>query len=634
MSNADKMLAAAHRMHNSGKPRDAEILYRKILAQNPRHPGALNGLGVALLHTNRFDEAQTCLERLSRILPQIPEPYNNLGLVATAQGRTEDALTLYRMAVEIAPTYSDALINLARALITAKQTKESIRYFEQLVRLGQANPDILNDFAYALLQEERPDEAIAQYRKALEVNPEHTGVLGGLSTALWAQGRTDECIASLRRALEIDPNQSKLHSSLLFYSNYSSTLTPEERFQEHLRWGDRHATPLSANVRPHTNVPDPDRPLRIGYVSADFLRHVASLYIAPLLAAHDRREVQVFCYANVANTDFMTLRMKNRADTWRDVWGMDDEAMTELIRSDQIDILVDLNGHTSKHRLLAFARKPAPVQVTWLGYFNTTGVRAIDYRFTDPYALPPDADRFSVEELVRLPVASCYFPPAYCPPVGPLPARRNGWITFGSSNNPGKVSNNALSAWADVLKRVPESRLQINYPSLRSVATRQQIGSRLAQHGIDKSRVNLLHTTHEENLASYNNVDISLDSFPFNGSTTTVESLWMGVPVITMYVPTMVSSFGMSILTLAGQSEFITHSPDEYVETAARLAGDLDRLEGLRSRLRERIVESPLTNMAGFTASVEAAYRWMWRRWCSGAKESGKGELFMPVAVP
>jgi predicted O-linked N-acetylglucosamine transferase (SPINDLY family) len=624
MNATEQMLAAAIRVHNTGQLREAEMRYRKILMRNPRHPGALNGLGVALYAMGRLDEAWACLEQTSRAVPGAPEPYNNLGLVAAARGRTKEAIALYQRAVDIAPEYRDALGNLATALLREGKPKESIPYFERVLRLDPRSCAMHNNYARALNKERRLEECIEHYQIALEIDPHDPRVLAGIAGALWPQGRTQECIDHYRRAVQLDPTQASVHSSLLFYLNYSPEISPQEIFEEHLRWGARHADPLTAGARPHSNIPDPDRRLRVGYVSADFLRHVVNGYFTPVLAAHTRQQVEVFCYANVEQRDATTLRTKNRADAWRDVWGMDDDKLADLIREDRIDILVDLNGHTSSHRLLAFARKPAPVQVSWIGYVNTTGMRAMDYRIVDPLSSPPgDADRLSTEELVRPPVGTPYFPPDYCPAVGPLPATRNGYVTFGSSNNPGKLSDPAVETWAKVLAGMTGARLQLNYPSYFHASTREQTATRFARHGIAPERIDLLHTSHEGNLASYNNVDISLDTFPFNGSTTSLESLWMGVPVVTLAGQTVVSRIGVAVLAPIGLSDLVARSTDEYVETAVALANDRQRLERLRGELRNRMVNSPLTDVGGFTAALEAAYRRMWRRWCAVAAGDG-----------
>ncbi len=386
-----------------------------------------------------------------------------------------------------------------------------------------------------------------------------------------------------------------------------------------------YAEPLREFIQPHTGDRDPRRRLRIGYVSPDFKQHAVGTMALPLLACHNREEFEVSCYAQAREPDAMTERFRGHADHWRSTVGLCDEQLADLIRQDQIDILVDLAGHTAGGRLLVFARKPAPVQMTWLGYPNTTGVCTIDYRITDAHADPPGSGAaLGVEQLVRLPRTNwVYQPPDNAPAPNHRPAA--GAVTFGSFNNFAKVTEPMLVLWARILHAVPGSRLLLKAQGLGSQSTRQRVWELLARERIDPARLELRgwEPGHGGHLALYNRVDIALDPFPYHGTTTTCEALWMGVPVITLAGRTHVSRVGVSLLRNMGLEELIAASPENYVALAVELANDLPRLSRLHSTLRKRMEQSPLTDAPSFAREVEAVYRRVWREWCAGPSAAG-----------
>jgi predicted O-linked N-acetylglucosamine transferase (SPINDLY family) len=362
--------------------------------------------------------------------------------------------------------------------------------------------------------------------------------------------------------------------------------------------------------------------LRIGYVSADFRIHVASFFTAPLLSQHDHRQFEIFCYANVAHPDELTDRLRSCADGWRSIVALSDQQVADLVRSDQIDILVDLAMHTAGNRLLVFARKPAPVQVTWLAYPGTTGLSAIDYRLTDPYFDPPRLfDDCYSEESFRLPDTFwCYSPLAETPPVNALPALQNGSITFGCLNHFCKINDGVLALWAQVLQAVPQSRLLLLTPRGQA---RERVLAKLAPAGIAASRLEFAdRQPRREYLQQYQRIDLALDPFPCNGGTTTLDAFWMGVPTVTLVGKTVVGRAGWSQLCNLGLQELAAQTPEQYVARAAQLAGDLPRLQELRATLRQRMQQSPLMDAPRFARGVEQAYREMWRRWCHGRQPS------------
>jgi predicted O-linked N-acetylglucosamine transferase (SPINDLY family) len=405
--------------------------------------------------------------------------------------------------------------------------------------------------------------------------------------------------------------------------NYSEHYSQQDIFAESRQWETNHAVLGTARKIDQAHDRDPERRLRIGYVSPNFRRHSVSYFLSPLIAGHDHRLFEVFCYAQVANPDNVTKRFRRLADGWCSTVGMTTSAIADRIRNDGIDILVDLAGHTANNRLLVFAERPAPVQVTWLGYPNTTGLSAMDYRLTDAVADPEGpGDNLHTETLIRLPAGFlCFTPAPETPPVTDPPVLANGHVTFGSFNNPSKVTASVVASWARILEAVPGSRLLLKNRSLADDGTRQRYSALFAERGISEERL-IFHAwiaSMSGHLGAYGRIDIGLDPFPYNGTTTTCEALWMGVPVITLQGDRHASRVGASILKTVGQGEMIADSVDDYVDAAVKLAENTDALTSLRRDLRPAMAASPLWDAAGFTRDVESAYRDMWRRWCHGA---------------
>ncbi len=436
--------------------------------------------------------------------------------------------------------------------------------------------------------------------------------------SLQALGRLDEAIEHHRRAVQCDQSASGPHSNLLYALNYHPGYGPQALFDEHRAWGQRHADPHSAARPPHTNDRSPDRRLRVGYVSPHFCAHAVNFFVEPILSAHDHARFEVFCYSDVADEDDTTARLRGYADHWRSTHGLSDNQLEAHIRDDAIDLLVDLTGHIGGgKRMLVFARKPAPIQVTYIGYQNTTGMAAMDYRLTDTYCDPPGTtESLHTEQLVRLPTTFfCYLPSADAPLVVPAPAATAGYVTFGSVNNFAKVTPQVLATWAEILRHVPDSRLVIRADMTDSLRTR--LVELFAEQGIDERRLELVNRLpRPQYLRLIERLDIALDPFPFNGHTTTCDCLWQGVPVVTLSGQTYVSRFGGSGLATLGMHELIATTREQYVETAVTLAGDIGRLEHYRATLRERMAASPLLDFSTFTRKLETAYRQVWTAWC------------------
>ena len=468
----------------------------------------------------------------------------------------------------------------------------------------------------------RLDEAAASCRRAIALNPDLAKAHLNLGNVLTDQVKLDEALVCYDQALSLEPDFIEAHSNRLFSLHYRSGHSAQALLAEHRRWDERHGGGGLASRPSFANVRDPERRLRIGYVSGDFRRHSVSYFLESVLAAHDRSVVEVFCYSNNAINDEVTARLRASADHWRGIVGVSDDDAAAMIERDGVDILVDLSGHTAKNRLTLFARKPAPVQATWLGYPNTTGLAAMDYRIVDPITDPDAiADGWASEALVRLEGGFlCYAPPGDAPPVVKPPSLASGVVTFASFNNPTCCRDQTVETWAAVLHRVAGSRLLLKGKPFADEGARSLLETRFAAHGSDPGRLILTSLTgslgaHLE--AAMAKVDIGLDPFPYNGTTTTCEALWMGAPVVSLIGERHAGRVGASLLARVGLEALIASDRGQYVEIAAGLAADPARLTDLRKTLRARLQASPLCDAPAFAASLEAAFRAMWRRWCA-----------------
>ena len=528
--------------------------------------------------------------------PGDPRIWCNFGAELDAIGQAEEAELAYRRALELDPALAQAWYNLGRLLQLEWQVTES----ERCYRVAAAHVDANANRPLWLLIHR------------------NWGLL------LYNQGRPREAVALYREALAEYPQAADLVSNLLLTMLYDERCTQAESFAEHLAYAQRFEAPLRADWLPHANSREPGKRLKIGYVSPDFRAHSVAFFIEPVLAHHDPEQIDVYCYYSHSILDEVTLRLKSLVQHWRDISAISDDEAAKQIREDGIDILVDLAGHTAEGRLQIFARKPAPVQATWLGYPCTTGLSAMDYRISDAHADPIGmSEPYYSETVYRLPdTFDCYAAPRHAPQVGALPALAQGGITFGSFNNLAKLSREVRTLWAQVLLSVPGSRLFLKTAALTDAATRQRLTDDFASHGIGGERLIFASrdTTHTEHLNRYNQIDIGLDPFPYNGVTTTFEAMWMGVPVVTLSGNSFYSRMGVSMLTNLRMADLIADTPEDYVKIAARLAGDLGRLKALRAGLRLRLANSLLTDANRFTRNLEKAYREMWANWCGGSQ--------------
>lgn len=622
--------------------------YRRAIELNPRLPEAYNNLGLALHENGLLKEAVQSLERAIELNPTHVNAYYNLGNVLQDSGRREEAISSYRKAVDLAPDFACAHANLGDLLRKNGNCHKAVESLQTAVHLDSSIHGAHNNLGAALQAVDRLDEAVASFRKALEISPEDVASLYNLGSCLKnlaqleeaerclrrvielapesadahmslanvlkAQGRIDEAVTNYRTAIQTEPHHVEAHSNLLLALNYENKHTPEEIFDAHRAWARQYVGEAPASpVVPH----DDSERIRVGYVSGDFRSHSVSHFIEPILRTHDRAQFAVYTYAQVydefEHPDATTERLRGLVDKWCSTVGMSDEDLAEQVRGDRIHVLVDLAGHTAGNRLRMFGLRPAPVQISYIGYPNTTGLAAMDYRITDRYADPEDrGDAYCTETLIRLDKCFlCYRPIVDSPEVAPLPALKRGYVTFGSFNALPKIGEEVVATWAEILSGVPHARLLLKSPSFEDGQTRERYLSLFAEANIKQDRI-ALHGFIPDNashLAMYHHVDIALDPFPYNGCTTTCEAMWMGVPVVTLVGDRHAGRVGLSLLTQVGMEELCTETRASYVNTALELALNTDRLSELRSHLRDRLRQSPLCDEHAFTRTLERVYK-------------------------
>lgn len=601
------------------KGRDAEAVasFRDALALEPDNTLVANNLGLALLALGRLDEARECLQAAVAAQPGFADAHANLGLVLKQQGRLGDAEAALSVARALQPHSADVLTNLGTVLEAQGRPAEALALYEQARAADPAHAGALANSGLALLAEGRVQEALERLELGARLRPESASAANNLAGAYRMQGDMARAVEWCRAALAIDADFGPAHSNLLACLNFLPDTSTAEILAAHRRFGARLEAALRPHWRAHDNSREPDRRLRIGYVSGDFREHAMAFSIAPVLARHDAGAFEVICYANNAREDDVTARLRQYAHAWHRVAGMSDADMAALVRSHGIDILVDLSGHTALNRLPAFARKPAPVQAAWLGYVTSTGLEAIDYRLTDARADPPGADESGyTEALLRLPWATVFEPAADSPPIEALPALAGDLFTFGCLNQLAKVTPGIVALWARILLAEPGSRLLIG--NAGDAGVQRRLVDAFATHGVAAARLAFRPKLPlRDFLALHREIDLALDTFPYNGGATSCHSLWMGVPFVTLAGDRYMARMGLSLLEQGGLGEFVARSPDEYVELALRVARDRGRLGALRVSLRDRVAASPLLDARGFVTGLERAYRAMWRAWCA-----------------
>jgi predicted O-linked N-acetylglucosamine transferase (SPINDLY family) len=635
--------------YQSGRLADAERICRHLLDADSSNADAWHLLGVI---SGQRGESKLSFELISKAIelePQNPIFRNNLGNALKGAGESEQAEQSYRKALVLKPDFAEASSNLGFVLHDLNRLEEAAHSFGKAIELNPAYAEAHHGLGVTQQDLGHPDKAELSYRRALTIRPDYFEAKCNLGQALRAQGRLQEAEACLRdaiairenfgqahnnlanvlriqgrveeadrsyrRAVELDSGNAAIFSNLLFQLNYVPGKKPADIFAEHREFARRFCAAPARTA--HANAPQPDRRIRIGYVSGDFRDHAVAFFIEPILARHDRREYEVVCYYTRSQSDAVTRRLRLLADHWRDVLSLSDEGLDNLIRRDSIDILVDLSGHSAGNRLVLFGRKPAPVQATWLGYLNTSGLEAMDFRITDAHASPEGLfDKLHTEKVVRLPDSQwCYRPPVLCPDVSPPPCAEAGHITFAILANLAKVGQPMIDIWSRLLARVPSARLLVVGASMNAIPP--DYSERFTRLGVSGERLTLLGwRPFPDYLALHKDADIILDTYPYSGGTTTCHALWMGVPVISLAGDTATSRGGASLLHAVGLDEFIAATPEQYLNITAALAASPRRLAELRAGMRERMSASLLMDEERFTRNLENAYRLMWRTWC------------------
>jgi protein O-GlcNAc transferase len=638
-------------LHQAGKYAEAEAAYRQVLETHPDHPDANHLLGVIAYQYGRLKVALELIEKAISINGRVAEYHRNLGLVLAGLGRMDEAADSYRRALELRPNYAKALHNLATVQRMQRKNDQALancqralqanpKYTEAWNSLGallygrgqleqaiaayrralELNPDYtqaLFNLGIALQQTDQMDEAVKCYRRALELKPDYPEALTNLGVVLKLTGQLDEAIVCYRKAFELQPTNVIAHSNYIYLLEFHAGQTQQSIFSEQRAYAKQHAEPLRDQIRPHDNDRNPDRRLRVGYVSPDLRNHVVGSNLLPLMRQHDHAQFEIFCYCSVDNPDTMTKRLRQFADQWRDVAGKTDEEICQAVRDDKIDLLIDLTLHMADNRLMVFARKPAPVQVSYLGYCGGTGLDTIDYRISDTNMDPEESDLSSYsEKTIRLPHSYwCYQPPDPAPRRTDPPCVATGSVTFGCMNNFAKVSAPTLDVWAKILGAAPKSRIKIHaLPGSHTIKAMKHF----TDAGIAPDRIEFIpRQAFHDYLRCYNRMDIALDPFPYGGGITTCDSLWMGLPVVTLSGNTAVGRGGRSIMVNIGHPEWVARTPEEYLAIAVDLASDPKRLLKLRSDIRDQMAASPLMDAKSFAREVEAAYRQMWKNWCN-----------------
>ncbi len=618
MATIAELFRQAGQLRQSGDISHVEPLYRRIIETDPANADAYFELGNTLFDQGRVEDAADIFRKGQRINRILADMHNNQGVALETQGHLDESRKCFLDALHVNPSHTAARSNLANIYYKQERWSEAAECYRQVLRINANQAATHFNLGLCLQKLGRIEEACASYGQALARNPNHADAHNNLGNALFAQGLYEDGIACFEKSLASNPTNVAAHNNIIFGLHFCPEKDALAICEECRRFDRLHAEPLKKTILPHANDRSLERRLRIGYVSGDFSGHPVGRFLLPLLANHDRSGFEIFCYSSVKEVDAVTARCRELSECWRNVRHASDEELAHVIRAEQIDILVDLAMHAADSRLLVFARKPAPVQVSYLAYCSTTGLSAMDYRLTDPYLDPPGLnDRCYSEKSIRLPETYWCYQPVLTLPKTPLPALQNGYVTFGCLNAFGKASTPTLKAWNLLLRTLPESRLLLYAPPI----SRSRLRDRLIEGGVAAERLEFVDKMPSgEYFETYQRMDVALDPFPYGGGTTTCDALWMGVPVVSLAGKTGVGRGGVSILCNVGLPDLLAHNIDEYVASAVKLAGNLPRLNALRTGMRERMICSPLMDAPRFARHVEAAYRAMWENWCASTK--------------
>ena len=612
------------RLQDAGQYKEAEVAFRRAIELAPSSAAAWLQLAILMKSCRRTEEAIAAYQGVLSIEPQNATAYNEMGTLLQAAGRLDEALVAYRELLRLIPDAHVAYNNIGSVLQIQEHFEAAMEQYRRVL-------EIAPNFAFAhcnigtcLLNMGRPEESLPWFASSIKHDPKLQLAHYNLFASLIELGHTDEAITVCRNAIKIYPQWSLMHSNLLFILSHGAGISAKELFKEHQRFGRKLEASVLGKRPRHTNERDPERVLRVAFVSADLYNHAMANFITPVLEnLIDATGLELYIYCNNRVNDHITAHLRKLNIIWQDIQQFSDDQLAQRITEDSIDILIDLSGHSAHNRLPVFARKPAPLQLSWIGYLMTTGLQAVDYYLSDPFLSPPGLlDNQFTEKLLNLPAAIAFLPAQDVPPVAPAPASTNGYITFGSFNRSNKLSRGLLARWSALLRAVPDAKMVIAaMPDEKTIA---MISDWFASEGIAAERLSFHQRTGARAYMDLHRlVDVCLDTAPYPGGTTTYNALWMGVPTLTMTGPTLLGRIGAAIAEHMGLHEYIARDEADFLKKGVALALDISKVTDLRGALRARFAESAMGQPALIAAGLDSALRTIWRRWCAGLAPVG-----------
>lgn len=594
---------------------DSERLL-ELLEQTPDEPDLLYQMAMVLLDQHNYSDAEGYLRRLVRLQPDSKVGKLLLGVACVELGFYQEAIDTLSSILSVSPDPAALHHQIGRCFAALHRYAEAFAAYQQALNYTPDHVDVLCSLGLLFTDINQVTKARDCFLQALGVKPDDLGIISNLGRIYKRIGQADLALEWFERGVQLQPDHPDAVSNYLNSLNYIEGISPAFVAARYKQYAPQAFAPRATWQRPKPQRHD--LPIRIGYISADLYSHSVAFFIEPILLHHDRKRFEIFCYANQTANDETTERLRQLTDGWRVIHGISDLQVAQQIAEDRIDILVDLAGHTAGHRLGVCAYRPAPLQISWIGHPNTTGLQQIEYYLTDGQCDPPGmTDHLYSEAIYRLPrVFSCYLPPVEFPPVASTPFENANRITLGCFNTIAKVSQQLIIWWSEILKRIENAVLYLKGPPLWDSLAKEEILKRFAAQGISPERL-IIHgetTTRYDHLASYASVDIALDTFPYHGTTTTCEALWMGVPVVSLAGTTHVSRVGASFLRAVGLDDLVKESPEAYIDAVVQLAADRQRLRHLRKNLRLMMAQSALMDAKGVTREVEQAFLQMYEQ--------------------
>ncbi|MBF0445620.1 MAG: tetratricopeptide repeat protein [Magnetococcales bacterium] len=605
------LLAIEH--FNSTRFYDADILCSAIIKKVPNHIDAINLLGLIAQKINRYDLALEQFQRAINIDPNIAILYYNMGTSLYQLDRKEESVSVVKKSISMDPNYPEAYSSIGNTLTELGELDEAVENLQKAITIKPDFADAHYNLAIALKKQGKWDEAVTHFQKATNITP-HFAACFNLANTFRSMGKLDEAVISYQKAIAIDHNSLKAHSNLLLCSQYLPGQSMENLFLIHKKWGDSLFCESNPPIFSHYRNITPDRPLRVGLLSPDYRLHPIGYFMAGFFKYHQVAELEIICYSD-SIADELTNQLESYSDSWIFTKNFSDDQLSKQIIQDRIDILIDLAGHTENNRLQLFAKKLAPIQITWAGYVGTTGLKTMDWLIADHHYIAKDEDRYYTESIIRMPDSwVCYTPPTYVPEVAPQSANR---FVLGNFGNPDKINEKILAVWAKILLLCPNTDLHLIYKGMDSSSNMQRINGFFANAGINTNRIILEgRIPHKELLARYNSIDLALDTIPYSGGLTTMEALWMGVPVVTTRGATFAGRHSTSILNNVGLDELVTNTLEEYLQLVIDLVSNPDKVKKHRVGLRNKIANSPLCDHKKFTVDLTKELRKVWVKWC------------------